>query len=179
MRIAVHFNFAVEIDGARLLSRDSFKRIRQKVKRRDNITCYYCGKQDKNGQVDHIQPLSKGGTDDMGNLVWACQDCNSHKAAMSGIDWLFSEKGQVRSEGLALEPHLYEFLIAVTQGQSCSHRAAGKVGLGRQQFEDLRDTMLESGYVVWNDEGSRKQGVRLTADGVKWVHETIQEVDAE
>ncbi|WP_412758748.1 HNH endonuclease [Metabacillus fastidiosus] len=29
--------------------------------------------------VDHVIPVSKGGTDNRNNLVTACQDCNSGK----------------------------------------------------------------------------------------------------
>ena len=36
--------------------------------------CVYCG--DEANSVDHIIPISKGGTDDLNNLVAACTRCN-------------------------------------------------------------------------------------------------------
>jgi len=36
--------------------------------------CVYCG--DEANSVDHIIPISKGGTDDLNNLVAACARCN-------------------------------------------------------------------------------------------------------
>ena len=32
-------------------------------------------------EVDYVVPVSKGGGDDMGNLVTACRECNSGKRA--------------------------------------------------------------------------------------------------
>lgn len=32
-------------------------------------------------EVDHIIPISKGGTSDMGNLITACFDCNRGKGS--------------------------------------------------------------------------------------------------
>ena len=45
--------------------------------RHDNC-CARCGKQEKL-TVDHIQPVSKGGTNDIGNICPLCRSCNSHK----------------------------------------------------------------------------------------------------
>lgn len=47
-------------------------------------SCFYCGKPmlaDAAGLVtiDHIQPVSIGGTDDLHNLVFCCQPCNAKK----------------------------------------------------------------------------------------------------
>ena len=36
--------------------------------------CVYCG--DEANTVDHVIPISKGGTDDLNNLVAACSRCN-------------------------------------------------------------------------------------------------------
>ena len=47
--------------------------------KRDNYTCQYCGKNldDKiKLHVDHILPLSKGGSNQENNLITACQKCN-------------------------------------------------------------------------------------------------------
>lgn len=59
------------------------KRLRYEVLRRDNHACRYCGATapDAKLTVDHILPVALGGTDDPGNLVAACVDCNAGKAA--------------------------------------------------------------------------------------------------
>ena len=58
------------------------KKIRFEVFKRDNFTCGYCGKQppDIVLEVDHITPLSKGGDDDINNLITSCFDCNRGKS---------------------------------------------------------------------------------------------------
>jgi hypothetical protein len=44
--------------------------------------CYYCGKRCKGKLTqDHIQPLSKGGSHTVHNVIGACQSCNSRKHA--------------------------------------------------------------------------------------------------
>jgi len=43
-----------------------------------NDPCSYCGKPGPS-TVDHIIPVSKGGTNDISNLTAACADCNSLK----------------------------------------------------------------------------------------------------
>lgn len=45
--------------------------------------CVYCG--DPADTIDHVIPRSKGGTDDLDNLVPACRDCNSRKG--NRLDW--------------------------------------------------------------------------------------------
>ena len=57
------------------------KIVRFEVFKRDKFTCQYCGAQAPNEilEVDHIKPVSKGGTDDIMNLVTACRDCNRGK----------------------------------------------------------------------------------------------------
>lgn len=58
------------------------KKIRFEVFKRDNFTCQYCGKTPPQTtlEVDHIQPVSKGGTDDINNLTTSCFDCNRGKS---------------------------------------------------------------------------------------------------
>jgi hypothetical protein len=58
------------------------KRNRFEVFKRDKFTCQYCGKSapDVVLQADHIIPRSKGGSDDLMNLVTSCRDCNLGKS---------------------------------------------------------------------------------------------------
>lgn len=60
------------------------KRARFEILRRDNHTCQYCGGKapDVTLHVDHIIPVTLGGTDQPGNLVAACKDCNLGKSSV-------------------------------------------------------------------------------------------------
>lgn len=57
------------------------KKRRFMVFRRDLFTCQYCGRTppDVSLEVDHIIPVSKGGTNADDNLRTACFDCNRGK----------------------------------------------------------------------------------------------------
>lgn len=57
-------------------------KIRFSVFRNDNFTCSYCGRKPEDGvvlHVDHILPVSKGGTNQLENLTTSCQSCNLGK----------------------------------------------------------------------------------------------------
>ena len=58
------------------------KKVRFEVFKRDNFTCQYCGSKAPQVvlEVDHIEPVSKGGTNDILNLVTSCFDCNRGKS---------------------------------------------------------------------------------------------------
>ena len=58
------------------------QRVRFEVLRRSKFCCSYCGKAAVDGYrlvIDHIKPLSKGGTNDIDNLTASCDDCNNGK----------------------------------------------------------------------------------------------------
>ena len=58
------------------------QRVRFEVLRRSKFCCSYCGKAAVDGYrlvIDHIKPVSKGGTNDIDNLTASCDDCNSGK----------------------------------------------------------------------------------------------------
>ena len=49
---------------------------------RDGLACVYCGHGVEDGAqltLDHVRPVSKGGTNDASNLVTACHTCNSNR----------------------------------------------------------------------------------------------------
>lgn len=58
------------------------KGIRHEVLKRDDFRCVECGATNKQSplQVDHIIPLSKGGTDELDNLRTLCNTCNISKS---------------------------------------------------------------------------------------------------
>lgn len=57
------------------------KKIRFEVFKRDKFTCQYCGRKapDVVLNVDHINPVAKGGTNDLFNLITSCFECNNGK----------------------------------------------------------------------------------------------------
>lgn len=57
------------------------KRVRYEVLRRDSNTCRYCHATDAPLTVDHVVPVALGGSDEPGNLVAACRDCNAGKTS--------------------------------------------------------------------------------------------------
>jgi len=50
--------------------------------------CYYCGEQANWFTVDHMQPLSRGGSNDISNIVPACKYCNFSKCDKTADEFL-------------------------------------------------------------------------------------------
>jgi 5-methylcytosine-specific restriction endonuclease McrA len=53
--------------------------------------CAYCGEERKL-TIDHKKPLSRGGSNDLSNLVGACRSCNSRKGARELSEFLRSRR---------------------------------------------------------------------------------------
>lgn len=66
------------------------KRIGKKKYRfileRDEYKCAYC-ESEVNLQLDHLIPRSKGGKDEVTNLVISCRSCNSSRRNMNLTAW--------------------------------------------------------------------------------------------
>lgn len=58
------------------------KRLRFRIFERDGFTCQYCGKRPPEVilHIDHVFPVSKGGKDEIENLLTSCADCNLGKS---------------------------------------------------------------------------------------------------
>jgi len=56
---------------------------RKNILLRDSFRCQYCGVQKSPDHltIDHLVPLSRGGTHDWTNVVTACKSCNHRKAS--------------------------------------------------------------------------------------------------
>ena len=79
----------IVFDPERKHAKNAWKRIkvgpkkRVQVLARDNYTCQMCGASRNDGavlEIDHIHPVSKGGTNDISNLQVLCRDCNAGKS---------------------------------------------------------------------------------------------------
>lgn len=61
--------------------------IRERIFRRDDYTCQYCGAKGVQLQCDHVIPISRGGGNDDANLVTACKPCNQSKHNKTPEEW--------------------------------------------------------------------------------------------
>ncbi|MGO1061696.1 HNH endonuclease [Acinetobacter lwoffii] len=77
-------------------------KLRFEVFKRDQFKCQYCGKAAPEVvlHVDHINPVSKGGDNDILNLVTSCVDCNSGKSNRLLTDNTIIEKQRKMLEEL-------------------------------------------------------------------------------
>jgi hypothetical protein len=62
-------------------------KVRSEVFRRDDFTCRYCGERGGRLECDHVIPVSRGGSDNISNLVTACFKCNRSKRAKTVEEW--------------------------------------------------------------------------------------------
>jgi HNH endonuclease len=57
--------------------------LRAQVRRRAECACEFCGISETNSgnqlTIDHFRPRSKSGSDDLENLIYACNACNQYK----------------------------------------------------------------------------------------------------
>jgi hypothetical protein len=72
------------LKSSRSASENKSIALRFKILSRDKFSCKYCGRSPKTDDsvvlhIDHILPLSKGGTWDESNLLTACRECNIGK----------------------------------------------------------------------------------------------------
>lgn len=56
---------------------------RFEIFKRDSFVCQYCGRKPPTVilQVDHVVAIANGGSDDDGNLITSCRECNLGKGA--------------------------------------------------------------------------------------------------
>jgi len=58
------------------------RRQRLIIALRDGLHCRYCGSvvHYSDGEIDHIHPLARGGSNHPENLAWSCRNCNRVKS---------------------------------------------------------------------------------------------------
>ncbi len=89
------------------------KKVRFEVFKRDSFICQYCGQSapDVVLHVDHIQPVSKGGDNDLMNLITSCQACNSGKSDRLLTDTTSIDKQKAQLDELNEKRQQLEMMI--------------------------------------------------------------------
>ena len=62
--------------------------VKSIVLARDGQRCAYCGTIEGPFHIDHIYPVSRGGSDLASNLVLACAQCNLSKGGLTLAEWV-------------------------------------------------------------------------------------------
>lgn len=94
------------------------KKIRFEVFKRDSFKCQYCGSKapDVLLEVDHIKPVSMGGTNDLLNLITSCFDCNRGKSNRELSDNALLEKQRDQLEALQERKEQIEMMFNWQKG---------------------------------------------------------------
>ena len=75
-----------QIRRSRIQNARTFLILPKEIKKLYNQPCAACGVED-NQSMDHIIPLSRGGSHSIGNLMTLCRSCNSSKHARTIVEW--------------------------------------------------------------------------------------------
>ena len=78
--LKVYLDNDIKIDKRRIFPKIHTPEEWEAKKNQYDNVCFYCGKKTKLTK-DHVIPIILGGTDDIDNIVPACQHCNSKKQA--------------------------------------------------------------------------------------------------
>lgn len=65
-----------------------------------HCSCYYCGMDltPEAVTMDHILPLSRGGSSNKGNLATACKNCNNRKKNLTPVEWVAYLDGSLNKQ---------------------------------------------------------------------------------
>lgn len=91
---------------------------RFEIFKRDSFTCQYCGRKAPEVvlEVEHIEPVSKGGSDDLMNLLTACEACNDGKGARRLDDGTVLARQRVQLERLQERREQFKMLLRWRHG---------------------------------------------------------------
>lgn len=94
------------------------KSLRFEVFKRDRFTCQYCGRKSPDVilQIDHIHPVSKGGNNDILNLITSCEDCNSGKRDKQLTDTTIIDRKRTQLEELQERREQIEMMMEWQKG---------------------------------------------------------------
>lgn len=112
------------------------KKLRFEVFKRDSFTCQYCGRKAPEIilEVDHINPVKEGGTNELMNLITSCIDCNRGKGARKISDSSILKKQINQIEELNIKRQQLEMMIEWKNG-----------------LKDLDNDIYNAAFNYWSD----------------------------
>jgi len=127
---------------------------RFEVFKRDKFICQYCGRKvpDVVLECDHIHPKSDGGSDDMTNLVTACQECNRGKAAKA----LGSRDSPIQAENVSNQVEKMKQLRMLNEMLS-------------EEREHEDEYLRELGAYFWNRDPNASESYTFTDEQISAV----------
>lgn len=145
------------------------KKIRFEVFKRDSFTCQYCGRKSPNVilEADHINPVKRGGKNDLLNLITSCFDCNRGKSDRVLSDNSIVEKQRVQIEELNLKKQQLEMML------DWRNELDNVEGLAHEKVCDYFNSFFtkyclsESARVNYFTKSIKKFGVEKVLDAIK------------
>ena len=143
------------------------KKIRFEVFKRDKFTCQYCGKSapDVILEVDHIKPVSKGGSDDLLNLVTSCMDCNRGKSNTELSDDTAVQKQKQQMKELADHKEQLDMML---------RWRSGLADLENEQIEVVNNIFRQNTSWTANDHGKKTIKKWIKEFGLSEVMDAVE-----
>ncbi len=154
------------------------KKARFEIFKRDSFTCQYCGKNapDVILELDHIAPISKGGEDDILNLITSCFECNRGKGARELSDNATMNKRHAALVELQERREQIEMLVDWHKG--LMDIADDEVNAVCDLFEDLvPDTSVNDCGRQSIANWIRKYGLALVMESLRASVEQYEELE--
>lgn len=138
------------------------KKLRFEVFKRDCFTCQYCGKKapDVVLHVDHIKPVSKGGKNDILNLITSCYSCNLGKGARELSDSSMIDKQHKQLSKIEEKRSQFEMMIKWRDGLE---------DILKMQVDEVEKAMFHESSTVLNKSGRSKIERLIKNKGFKSV----------
>ncbi len=124
---------------------------------RDKYQCTYCGSPN-NLTADHVIPLSRGGNNDISNLVACCSKCNASKSNRLFDEWMSTKTGRAG---------LVSVYLSASNGVQRVTCGVQRVTEGQKPQSDVPTPIptaqfVESPACAKNDETELKKGLPHT-----------------
>lgn len=157
------------MEGLEMTERKSIKKsVRFEVFKRDGFKCQYCGAAAPEAilEVDHINPVSKGGDNDIMNLITACKPCNSGKSDRELSDDSAIQKQRAMLDDLNERREQLEMMLQWREGLK---------DIGGQTIQAIKDewASVAAGYSL-NEKGEKTAQKLLRSFPLQVLLDAIQ-----